>query len=45
MPWNPREKLQDQFELIEMDQRNAGLTAPITKTTTGTFIKKIRFLY
>ena len=46
MPWNPREKLQDQFELIGMDQRNAGTsTAPITKTTTGTFIKKIRFLY
>ena len=32
MPWNPREKLQDQFELIGMDQRNAGIsTAPITK--------------
>ena len=31
MPWNPREKLQDQFELIGMDQRNAGTSAaPIT---------------
>ena len=32
MPWNPREKLQNQFELIGMDQRNAGDSiAPITK--------------
>ena len=32
MPWNPREKLQDQFELIGMDQRNAGKSsAPITE--------------
>ena len=32
MLWNPREKLQNQFELIGMDQRNAGAsTAPITK--------------
>ena len=32
MPWNPREKLQDQFELIGMDQRNAGTSAaPITE--------------
>ena len=31
MPWNPRESLQDDFQLIGMDQRNAGMSeAPIT---------------
>ncbi|MDP6144730.1 MAG: alpha/beta hydrolase, partial [Acidimicrobiales bacterium] len=31
MPWNPRESLVENFELIGMDQRNAGKsTAPIT---------------
>ena len=30
MPWNPRESLIDEFELIGMDQRNAGKSeAPI----------------
>ena len=32
MPWNPRERLRNEFELIGMDQRNAGSsTGPITK--------------
>ncbi|MEC7844616.1 MAG: alpha/beta hydrolase [Actinomycetota bacterium] len=31
MPWNPRESLIEKFELIGMDQRNAGQSeAPIT---------------
>ena len=33
MPWNPRESLIQEFELIGMDQRNAGMSeAPITST-------------
>lgn len=32
MPWNPRERLRNEFELIGMDQRNAGSsTGPITE--------------
>ena len=33
MPWNPRESLIEEFELIGMDQRNAGKSeAPISPT-------------
>ena len=36
MPWNPRESLIEEFELIGMDQRNAGKSeAPISQLMDG----------